>query len=163
MPASGARARAVLVSTGMTAGIIAPIRHVLVCTDFGSAAEHALDIALPIARAFDAKLTLFHVWSVPTPIYAEALSWPTEELEDAARRSLEELRNAVVTKHPRTTAALDAGEPWQRILAYVKEHAVDLVVVGTQGRRGLPRLVLGSVAEKLVRLSPVPVLTTHGA
>lgn len=137
------------------------IRHILVCTDFGAAAERALKLAIPIARELDSKLTLLHVWSVPTPAYAEALSWPTGELEGAARRALEELCQTVKAKHERTTAALETGEPWQRILAYVKAHDVDLVVLGTRGRAGLPRLVLGSVAEKLVRLSPVPVLTTH--
>lgn len=62
-------------------------------------------------------------------------------------------------RHTATEAILREGADWREILKVVKERGVDLVVMGTQGRRGLSRLLLGNVAEKVVRLSPVPVLT----
>jgi len=137
------------------------LQRILLCTDFSDAAQRALDVALPIARVFDAKLTLIHVWSAPASIYAEALSWPVEGLEGAARRALEELVAKTAEAYAPTVGMLDAGEPCERILHYVDTHAIDLVVVGPHARHGLPRVVIGSVAEKIVRLSPVPVLTVH--
>jgi len=134
-------------------------RHILVPTDFGDASARARGIALELARRFDARVTLLHVWTVPSAVYGEGLSWPTEALEAAAQRALDGELAASAKVHPPTEAKLRVGVPWERILESVKELDVDLVVMGTHGRRGLSRLVLGSVAEKLVRLSPVPVLT----
>jgi nucleotide-binding universal stress UspA family protein len=134
-------------------------RHILVPTDFGDASERARALALELARRFDARVTLVHVWSVPSAVYGEGLSWPTEELEAAAKRALGAALEASVKVYPPTKAVLRVGVAWDRILDCVKADGVDLIVMGTHGRRGLSRLFLGSVAEKVVRLSPVPVLT----
>ena len=83
-------------------------------------------------------------------------------MEKAARTALDEVQARVSKLLPGTQSLLKVGPEWERILDAVKEANVDLIVMGTQGRRGLPRLILGSVAEKVVRLSPVPVLTVHG-
>ena len=135
------------------------IKHVLVPTDFSEVSESAVALALELAGKFEARVTLLHVWSVPNAGYAEALAWPVDALEAAAQRALDELEARVKRHHPETIALLKVGLEWQRILDVVKERHVDLVVMGTHGRRGLPRLILGSVAEKVVRLCPVPVLT----
>lgn len=134
-------------------------RHILVPTDFGDASERAREIALELARRFDARVTLLHVWMVPSPVYGEGLSWPTDELEAASQRALAAALAASVKIYPPTKAVLRLGSAWERIVASVKEMDADLVVMGTHSRRGLSRVVLGSVAEKVVRLSPVPVLT----
>ncbi len=134
-------------------------RHILVPTDFGDASQRARDIALELARRFDARVTLLHVWMVPSPVYGEGLSWPTADLEAASRRALDGELAAAVKVYGPTKAELRVGVAWERILDSVKDLGADLVVMGTHGRRGLSRLVLGSVAEKVVRLSPVPVLT----
>jgi nucleotide-binding universal stress UspA family protein len=135
------------------------IRHVLVPTDFSDASERALATAVELARAFEARLTLLHVWSLPNAGYAEALAWPVEAMEKAAQKALDEAVARVNKVLSRTEAVLQVGTEHQRILEVVKERHVDFVVMGTHGRRGLPRLVLGSVAGKVVRLCPVPVLT----
>jgi nucleotide-binding universal stress UspA family protein len=80
-------------------------------------------------------------------------------MQAAARASLVELRERVAKRLPTTKAVLERGVEWDRILAIIKAQSIDLVVMGTHGRRGLPRLLLGSVAEKVVRLAPVPVMT----
>lgn len=134
-------------------------KHILVPTDFSDASERALSAAIELAVAFKARVTLLHIWNVPVMGYAEGLTWPIDEMKVAARTSLSELRERVAKRVPETEAVLERGLEWERILDVVKKQDVDLVVMGTHGRRGLPRLLLGSVAEKVVRLSTVPVMT----
>lgn len=138
---------------------MAAFKHIVVPTDFGELAEHAIDVAVELASKYGATLTLVHVYSIPTPAYAEAFSWPMEELEKAAREALDRELARTKARHADTDAALEVGVAYDRIVEVVKGRGADLVVMGTHGRRGLPRFVLGSVAEKVVRLCPVPVLT----
>jgi nucleotide-binding universal stress UspA family protein len=137
------------------------LKHILLPTDFGESSASAESLAVDLASTFGAKLTLLHVWSVPTPGYAEALSWPIDGIEAPARDALERAHANLKQKHPETDAILTAGIAWDRIIELAKERGVDMMVIGTHGRRGLPRFMLGSVAEKVVRLSPVPVLTVR--
>ena len=135
------------------------ITHILVPTDFSEASDRATTMAVELARTFAAQITLLHVWSVPNTGYAEGLSWPLDGMESAARNALDEARVSLVKRHAATDAMLRVGAEWRQILDVVKERGIDLVVMGTHGRRGLPRFFLGSVAERVVRFSPVPVLT----
>lgn len=140
-------------------------RHILVPTDFGPAARRALDIALELAAKLDAKVTVLHATWLPPyhySVYAEGLAWPTDELEIAARRELDDALTDAKARCLRLEGMLVAGVAWEKILETIKTRHVDMVVMGTHGRRGLSRLLLGSVAEKVVRLSPVPVLTVPG-
>ncbi len=134
-------------------------QHILVPTDFSPVAERALEAAVDLALTFKSRLTLLHVWNLPVMGYAEGLTWPIDEMKTAAERALQETRERVAQRIPQAEAVLERGLAWERILDIVAKRDVDLVVMGTHGRRGLPRLLLGSVAEKLVRLSPVPVMT----
>lgn len=137
-------------------------QHILVPTDFSSAAEKALDLALELAPKFSAKITLLHApWLPPAyySAYAEGLTWPTAELEGLARKELEATYTKAKERYSNIEAVLVPGDPWERIIEGAKAHHVDLIVMGTHGRRGISRVLLGSVAEKVVRLSPVPVLT----
>ena len=77
----------------------------------------------------------------------------------AGFQQLEDTLAKVKVTAPRATEETARGVPWREILASIERHRPDLVVMGTHGRRGLPRMVLGSVAEKIVRMSPIPVLT----
>ncbi|MDB4937734.1 MAG: Universal stress protein [Labilithrix sp.] len=137
-----------------------PIHHILVPTDFSEPSNRALALGLELARAFDSPLTLLHVWSMPNTGYAGALSWPIDEMVCVARTALDDTYYATVKVHPNTDAVLVEGnKEWKEILDVAKAWDCDLIVMGTHGRRGVPRFVLGSVAEKLVRLSPIPVVT----
>lgn len=140
------------------------IKHILVPTDFGEPAERATDYALALAGKFDAKLTLMHVvYAIPTYAYADGFSWPVEELEKAAEEALATAVATVKQRYAGIESALVKGAPWQEILLVAKQRAVDLIVMGTHGHRGLSRMFLGSVAERVVRMSPVPVLTIPSA
>ncbi len=102
------------------------------------------------------------MWSVPNTGYAEGLTWPLDGMEKAARTALDEVEARTRKRHAETDSVLQIGAEWERILELVKARNIDLVVMGTHGRRGLSRVFLGSVAERVVRLSPVPVLTIRG-
>jgi nucleotide-binding universal stress UspA family protein len=142
-------------------------RKILVATDFGEPSKAAADLALELAKQFEAPLVLVHSYLLPASIYAGALAPPFADyaraFEDAARELLEQEGLRLADRGAVVTTMLRAGVAWEEILAAAKELEVGLIVVGTHGRRGLPRALLGSVTEKVVRLSPVPVLTIHEA
>lgn len=140
-------------------------KHILVPTDFSAPAERALDLAIQIAATFGAKLTLFHSSWLPPAAYAAygthvgGIDWRADDVARAARKTLEDALARARARYPAAESAVAFGEPWSTILECIEARAVDLVVIGTHGRQGLAHAVLGSVAEKIVRLSPVPVLT----
>jgi nucleotide-binding universal stress UspA family protein len=140
--------------------VVGPFQHILVPTDFSAPSERALGLALELARISDARITLLHVWSLPKFGYAEGLSWPIDGLETAARNALEGVRASTLRVHAKTDALLREGNEATQIMDTTKTSNIDLVVMGTHGRRGLPRLMLGSVAGEVIRLCPVPVVTT---
>jgi len=134
-------------------------KHLVVPTDFGEPAQAALNYAIELAMTYEAKLTLLHVYGVPTVYYPDAVSWPLEELGRAAQTSLDTAVAQVRERYKNTHGHVEVGDPREAILKYAKESDADLLVIGTHGRRGLAHLVLGSVAEWLVRTAPLPVLT----
>lgn len=134
-------------------------KHLVVPTDFGEPAQAALDFAIDLAKTYDAKLTLLHVYGVPTVYYPDAVSWPLEELGRAAQASLDAAVAKTRERYSKTDGHVEVGDPREAILKFAKESGADLLVIGTHGRRGLAHLVLGSVAEWLVRMAPLPVLT----
>jgi nucleotide-binding universal stress UspA family protein len=134
-------------------------KHLVVPTDFGEPAQAALNFAIELATKYEAKLTLLHVYGVPTVYYPDAVSWPLEELGKAAQTSLDTAVAQVRGRWPNTEGHVAVGDPRESILKFAKDSSADLLVIGTHGRRGLAHLVLGSVAEWLVRMAPLPVLT----
>jgi nucleotide-binding universal stress UspA family protein len=140
-------------------------KHILVPTDFGSASGQAVELAIALASRFGAKLTLLHTWEVPAYPYMDYVSRAgaiTDAIEQAATTALADALETAKKQMPEAQAVLKMGAPWQQVIDSVAELGADLVVMGTNGRRGLSHLVLGSVAEKVVRLCPVAVLTVHG-
>lgn len=137
-------------------------KHVLVATDFSEASGLALELAASIARQAGATLTVVHACELP--IYPEAI--PSADLLTPITAAAGKRLDAVVTglrdRCPGALPLLRVGAAWEEILAAAAEVGADLVVVGTHGRRGLSHAVLGSVAERVVRLSPIPVLTVRG-
>lgn len=139
--------------------------RILVPTDFSECAERALDLAIEIAAGSSATITLFHAsWLPPAAFaddgtHAEGVDWHADEVARAAKKTLDDALTRAKARYPRTESAVAFGEPWHTILEAIGQSGAELVVMGTHGRRGLAHVVLGSVAEKIVRLSPVPVLT----
>jgi nucleotide-binding universal stress UspA family protein len=138
-------------------------KHILVPTDFDKASAAALELAVSMAKTFDAKLTLLHVWELPIYPYMDFMlnSAMISEVEDAAVKGLDQALRALQLKLPTAQSKLKTGLPWEGVLAAITELDADLVIMGTHGRHGLSRLTLGSVAERVVRLATVPVLTVH--
>ena len=135
--------------------------NILVPTDFSESAALAEEFAISLATKFDATITLLHIHTPPV-IYTDAMTgfvWPYEELAKQAETALQGAVGDLKKRYPKSEGRLCAGTPWEQIIDSVRELGADLIVMGTHGRRGLPRALLGSVAEKIVRMSPVPVLT----
>lgn len=134
------------------------IKKILVPVDFSSGSEAALNLATSLARDTGAKLLLMHVQITPLPVgggefmYVEP-SPPTDELR--AR-----LKN-VLPKDPKIPVEhfLLTGDPADCIVKLAEDEKVDFIVLGTHGRRGLTRILMGSVAELVVRWAKCPVVT----
>ncbi len=142
-------------------------KKILVATDFAEPSRAAADVGLELAQTLHVPLVLVHAFLVPSYIYTGVPFVPLAECEqayeDAARDLLEKERARLADKGADVTSILRVGVAWQDSLATARQIDAGLIVMGTHGRQGLPRALLGSVAEKVVRLSPVPVLTIHGA
>ena len=143
---------------------MAAFRKIVVATDFSPDAAHALSVAVDVARACGSELVVMHVCQMPAYSFANgAMYIPAPELvadilRDANRGLAaikERIRDVAVE-----TARLE-GEPASEIVRFASEQRADLIVMGTHGRRGLRRLLAGSVAEHVVRAAPCPVLTVH--
>lgn len=139
------------------------IRHILVPTDFGEPARRAVEYAVELAIKFDAKVTVLHVYEPPIFPYAVGIYLPTDELYSAARKATKDAAARARTRWSNLDAFVAEGRPLERILRVAKDQGVDLIVMGTHGHRGVMRALLGSVAETVVRLSTVPVLTVHAS
>lgn len=145
------------------------IRQILIATDFSDSARAALDFGRALAARFNATLHVLHVvsdplreaWAGYTP--ASEFMETVEHLQVDARMHLEQWvsRDAPASSH--VVVATAWGEPRDEIVKYAKARHVDLIVCGTHGRRGWNHLVMGSVAEGVVRLAPCPVLTVRAA
>jgi nucleotide-binding universal stress UspA family protein len=135
--------------------------HIFVATDFGESAMRALEVAINLAHEFESKLTLLHAYASPTSgyDYATGVLWPVDELSRTAKVELDKVLQKAKEQYSNIDVLLVCGEPWSKILETAERCGATLIVMGTHGRRGLSRVLLGSVAEKVVRLSPVPVLT----
>ena len=136
-------------------------QHVLVPIDFGESSQRALDLAVDLVKSLGGSLTIAHVYEIPTYGYS-ALTYHDADLErhaeEDARGKLEGALAAVRPSIPRVNGLLRRGAAWEQIVALIGETKADLVVMGTHGRHGIQRALLGSVAERTVRMSPVPVL-----
>jgi universal stress protein A len=126
-------------------------------TDFSAPATQAVTAAFELAQTFGAKLSLLHV--IEVPVYAIVVPLPLEDLERDARQALARLLPEAAAAHIDVTRLVDMGVPYQKIVETATAEEVDLIVMATHGRTGLSHLVLGSVAERIVRLAPCPVLT----
>jgi nucleotide-binding universal stress UspA family protein len=136
--------------------------HILVATDFADSSSKAVELAVTLASNFRAQLTLLHVCEIPAYPYAEPMLNPSNvaAMKHAAATRLAETLEQVKARIAGAQSVLEMGRPAEEILAAIDKLKPDLVVMGTHGRRGLSKVFFGSVAEKVVRLSPVAVLTT---
>jgi nucleotide-binding universal stress UspA family protein len=137
------------------------IQHILVTTDFSKASELALRAAPLLARQNEARVTLVHALAVHSLGPGE-LEQPVERekaLEVAVHEHLDRLRETLLGDLEGVKIALLRGRhPADAICEFAEAQDVDLILVATHGRSGVARLLLGSVAERIVRHAPCPVL-----
>ena len=144
------------------------VNHILFPTDFSDLALVALRYARRFAEVFNAQLHCLHVvdeayqyWSAMGP-ESVPVGPPMEDLLQLARQRMEQFSAehlGEIKPEPITEVVL--GRPFAQIVAYAEERKMDLIVMGTHGRKGLKHAFLGSVAERVVQLAPCPVLTVR--
>jgi universal stress protein A len=143
------------------------ITHILVPTDFSNTADAALDYATELAVRFGASIRLVHVFDDP---FGAAFYLPDVYVTtppDVRERVLVDLRQRLddrllnIAAVPASSAVLE-GTAWQSIVDEARATAASLIVMGTHGRRGLSHALLGSVAERVLRMAPCPVLVVRG-
>lgn len=136
------------------------LKDVLLPTDFSDSSQAALPFALELARTYGARLHVAHV-ILPEP-HPQVLSGRINQQDtiwDEARERLDEFTHDSRIGNVHCTTLLASGDLANVIPAMIREHEVDMVVVGTRGRRGVSRLVMGSNAERIYRSASCPVLT----
>lgn len=143
------------------------LKTVLVATDFSETSAVALRYAKAFAHAFGASLHVLHVVQEPfaQPWAVEAYGFSLATLQEdwvrEAKTRIETTLTAEERASYRAELATRLGHPVVEILKYANEQRVDLVVIGTHGRGPLGHMVMGSVAERIVRKATCPVLTVH--
>jgi nucleotide-binding universal stress UspA family protein len=140
-------------------------RKILCPIDFSPGAQRAMRVAARVATESEAELTLVHAWYVPPMEFAGEYSLSgdvMQQMSDGAAQALDAAtREVQALGVKRVTSTLVTGLPWSKIVELAGDPEVDLVVVGTHGRTGLARVLLGSVAETIVRHAPCSVLTVR--
>lgn len=140
--------------------------RILLPTDASDAVRPAVDAALELAEIHDAALHVLYVVDQPASVSGAGEGVPAlddilDQLEDEGQEATGAVAAEARERGIETTTAVRRGEPRDDILAYADEHGADLIVIGTHGRTGVKRALLGSVAEGVVRHAEVPVLTVH--
>jgi len=134
------------------------LRTILHPTDFSERAQYAFGLACGLARDYGARLILLHVAEPPPAVYGEGVVLPgIDELRASEQEELDRL--AVPPDLANVERRLEDGSAIEEIIRVARETHADLIVLGTHGRTGLGRLLMGSVAEQVMRRAPCPVLT----
>ena len=146
------------------------LQNILVPTDFSAASTRALAEAHEFAAAFGARIDLLHVWSVPSLVAPESvitgvgineqplLEWMRQSAGELLAKFEADAQQAGIAVRE---AFSETGDPATAIVARAAKGKYDLLVMGTHGRTGLSHVILGSVAEKVVRRAPCAVLTVR--
>jgi len=136
-----------------------PIQNILHPTDFSEHSENAFNVACSLAQGYGARLILLHVLERPVLAYGGVMTPPPPGAEErvSARKHLQQIKPS----HPALAVdrLLEEGDPAATIMQVARERNCDLIVIGSHGRTGLSRLLMGSVAETVLRKASCPVLT----
>jgi nucleotide-binding universal stress UspA family protein len=142
--------------------------RILIPTDFSGPSDAALQYARTVATKFGGTLHLLHVIEDPyraayaTEVYVPEVTGLRDDLVADAKVRLQALLSQADVSRLGATADATIGTPAWTIVEYATGHDIDLIVMGTHGRGGVSHLLMGSVAERVVRTAPCPVLTTRG-
>ena len=142
-------------------------RRILVPVDFSDCSRASLDVAVDLAARFGSEIEALHVWETPIYVTPDLMLWTPEQgkrsLSDFAHthagQAMDQLLESVERQGVKVHGRVDTGGITDVILRAAAD--AELVVIGTHGRTGLAHVLLGSVAERVVRQSPCPVLTVR--
>jgi nucleotide-binding universal stress UspA family protein len=141
-------------------------KNILFPIDFSECAEKVFPYAIDMARKFDAKLYLLFV--ARDISYLEAIDVASQLLVDTlaeVTRAGTNRMDAFCEKHlgdfPNYKAKVVSGDPADEILKFADKQKIDLIIMGTHGRKGLDRILIGSVADRVIKNAPIPVLTVN--
>lgn len=143
------------------------LRRILLPTDFSDFSRAGLAYGCAFAEKFGAELHLLHVLQDLVALLPEpGLAYPApgdymQELQSSADQALAKLPEPGCAEGLPVVRATRQGAAFVEIIRYARENEIDLIIMGTHGRSGLAHVLLGSVAERVVRKSPCPVLTVH--
>ncbi len=143
------------------------LHRILVPTDFGKSSENAVKYAAAFAEKFGAELFILHVVQdlalfIPEAVLiAPMMTPPIEQFKAAAQAALEKVVKDMNLAGLKVQTEIAEGVPFAEIIRAARDKNVDLIVMGTHGHTGLAHVLLGSVAEKVVRKAPCPVLTVR--
>ncbi len=140
------------------------IKRILVPTDFSRSSLKAVDYAVDLAKQNQAELILVHIIEPMSYAVPRYLPEPTALLEEQRKRAqdaLDRLTERVSARYPRCRSEVHLGVVYQRIAELARTLKADLIVIATHGRTGLAHMLIGSVAERVVRMAACPVLTVR--
>lgn len=137
---------------------------ILVPTDFSPCAEEALDYALKLAERLDARVCIMHSYLLPVAGWEGAWAFPQDmisQLEADSRAKLDSTLSKAREKLATTSASFWSGDPREAVPKLARDIKADLIVMGTHGRKGLSRAIMGSVTETVLRHAPCAVLAVR--
>jgi nucleotide-binding universal stress UspA family protein len=139
-------------------------RTILFATDFSESSDYAFRYALSMAKRFNARLVIIHVINEPVDLrgfYVPHISFDKleEEIEEGAQKMMEKFCRTQIRDYDSYESFIVPGIPYEEIIKRGLESSADLIVMATHGRTGLDHVLFGSTAEKVVRKSPIPVMT----
>jgi nucleotide-binding universal stress UspA family protein len=139
-------------------------RTILFATDFSESSDHAFRYALSMTKRFNARLVIIHVINEPVDLrgfYVPHISFDKleEEIEEGAQKMMEKFCRTHIRDYDNYESFIVPGIPYEEIIKKGLESSADLIVMATHGRTGLDHVLFGSTAEKVVRKSPIPVMT----
>lgn len=147
------------------------LKRILHPTDFSDSSNHAARHAIALADVFGAELHLVHIISslgASLPDIAAGIAKHVDDygelvnqLKSDAMQKMDELTKTDGFPDIAVTCLAEEGNPFLQIIRYAREHEIDLIVIGTHGRTGLSHVLMGSVAERVVRKAPCPVLSVR--
>ena len=146
-----------------------PIKQILVPVDFSDVSMEALEYAIDLSKGFNADIAAVFVveplyYSAPPTAYGAAtqVAMLLDDQRRLGREQLAKIADKLKKRGVNGRTVLQEGTPYERIVDTAKRVKADLIVMATHGRTGLTHLLMGSVTEKVVRMSACPVLTLHG-
>jgi nucleotide-binding universal stress UspA family protein len=142
------------------------LRSILVPTDFSETSDKALDFAIELAQKFDASVVVMHAYEIPVIGFPDGSLVATADvasrIQEAGKKGLEQSLSTRSGRGVKVTSVLREGRADEEIRSLAEELKVDMIVIGTHGRKGIARALLGSTAENVVRTVTIPILTIHG-